>query len=508
LEPATPHPLLGQAAFRRAALIVIILTIVRLLGLKLSSADLFSDEAQYWSWSRELAFGYFSKPPLIAWVIAAAEELCGTSEACVRAPAPVLYAGSALLAFGLGQSLYDSRVGFWSAMLVAWGTGTIFSARIISTDVPLLFFWALALVAYARLRKQADWHWALLLGVAIGAGLLSKYAMIYFLPGMLVAAAWEKRARALLRAPQLALTVIAAALVVLPNVMWNLAHGFLEFREATSAVSGEPLQPSLIRPLEFVLTQFAVFGPVVFAVALAAMARLRSPRICPQDRVLVAFAAPPLVIITATAVFVHTYGNWAAVSALPLAVLSAAMLVRWNLMPLLWVSLGLGIVGQIAAIGADHYATEIRSAFPNLPNPYVRTLGWRSYAQTAGELARKRALPTIAAETRADVAALLYYWRDQPETILAWSNSDYPAFDLTRGLTQSAREPVLFVSECPFVGRLERYYGTVMPLGAFAPQDVVVRPFNAFLLENPRGPIGILAPCRAEQELDREPPLK
>jgi hypothetical protein len=47
-----------------------------------------------------------------------------------------------------------------------------------------------------------------------------------------------------------------------------------------------------------------------------------------------------------------------------------------------------------------------------------------------------------------------------------------------------------------------------MALGAFVPHDVVVRPFNAFLLENPRGPIGMLAPCQAEQEFDRKPRLK
>jgi hypothetical protein len=34
--------------------------------------DLFFDESQYWSWSRDLAFGYIYKPPLLAWIIGAA----------------------------------------------------------------------------------------------------------------------------------------------------------------------------------------------------------------------------------------------------------------------------------------------------------------------------------------------------------------------------------------------------------------------------------------------------
>jgi 4-amino-4-deoxy-L-arabinose transferase-like glycosyltransferase len=492
------NPQLGQVAFRRAALIIIGATVTRLVGLELSTVDLFFDEAQYWSWSRELAFGYFSKPPLIAWLIAAAQEVCGSSEACVRAPAPVMHLGTALLTFALGRTLYDSRTGFWAAMLVAWGTGTLFSARIISTDVPLAFFWALALFAYARLVKQPDWRWALLLGIAIGAGLLSKYAMIYFLPGMLLAAVFAKEARAVLREPQLGLALVMAALIVSPNLTWNIAHGFLEFRHVANAVSGQSLEPSLIRPLEFIAAQFAVCGPIVFGVALIAMARLGSPVIYPADRILIAFAAPALALITATAMVVHVYANWAAVSSIPLAVLSAAILLRRKMAPLLWASVGLGVVLQITVIGADAYATQIRKWFPNLPNPYVRTLGWKAYAQTAGVLARKLAIPTIAGERRSDVAALLYYWRDQPEQIVAWPGSDLPNFELTRGLTAAARQPVLFVSECPFVPRLEQFFATVTPLGASYPEDPVVRPFNAFKLENPRGSIGSLTACRAE----------
>jgi 4-amino-4-deoxy-L-arabinose transferase-like glycosyltransferase len=66
-------------------------TVVRLIGLTASNVDLFTDESQYWSWSRELSWGYFSKPPLVAWIIHFAESMCGSSEACIRAPSPIFY---------------------------------------------------------------------------------------------------------------------------------------------------------------------------------------------------------------------------------------------------------------------------------------------------------------------------------------------------------------------------------------------------------------------------------
>src|SRR5256885_1354122 len=160
-----------------AAAILALLTVIRLAGLKFSFVDLFFDEAQYWAWSRELAFGYFSKPPLLAWTIAGAERVCGASEACIRAPAPLLYFGSSLLVYAIARVLYDARVAFFAALSTALAMGTAFSSRIISTDVPLLFFWALALLAYVKLLGGAPRWWAAVLGLALGLGLMAKYAM-------------------------------------------------------------------------------------------------------------------------------------------------------------------------------------------------------------------------------------------------------------------------------------------------------------------------------------------
>jgi 4-amino-4-deoxy-L-arabinose transferase-like glycosyltransferase len=176
--------------------ILLALTAVRVIGLVYSDVDLFFDEAQYWAWSRELAFGYFSKPPLLAWLIAGAETVCGSSEACVRAPAPVLYLGTALVSYAIAKTLYDETTAFWAAMLFALSTGVAFSSRIISTDVPLLFFWAVALLAYVKLLRGGDWRWGVVLGVAFGLGMMAKYAMIYFLLGVVAAFVIDHDARA------------------------------------------------------------------------------------------------------------------------------------------------------------------------------------------------------------------------------------------------------------------------------------------------------------------------
>src|SRR5690606_17092404 len=171
----------GEAWF--PALIAVLggLLVVRMVALAFNGTDLFFDEAQYWSWSLEPVFGYYSKPPLIAWVIRVATETCGHSEFCIRLPSPIIHSATALVIYAVAARLYDRRVGFWSAVVFATLPGISLSAGIISTDVPLLFFWAVALYALVRLLDSDRWWPAVLLGVALGLGLNAKYAMVYFL---------------------------------------------------------------------------------------------------------------------------------------------------------------------------------------------------------------------------------------------------------------------------------------------------------------------------------------
>ncbi|MEO2088494.1 MAG: glycosyltransferase family 39 protein, partial [Gemmataceae bacterium] len=49
--------------------------------------DLSPDEAHYWDWSRHLDWCYYSKGPLVAWLIRGSCELFGTTAFAVRLPA-------------------------------------------------------------------------------------------------------------------------------------------------------------------------------------------------------------------------------------------------------------------------------------------------------------------------------------------------------------------------------------------------------------------------------------
>ncbi len=499
LSESSPRSL-AVPSFGLALGILALVTIVRLIGLRYSVVDLFFDESQYWAWSRELAFGYFSKPPLLAWIISLAEHVCGPSEACIRAPSPILYFGTSLLVYALARQLYDERVAFFAAVSLMLATGTAFSSRIISTDVPLLFFWALALLAYVKLWSGADRRWTIVLGVALGLGLLAKYAMIYFVASVALAAWLGGDMRRLVRSRGLWIALAIAAALIIPNILWNVENGLVTFRHTGDNIQGCGVQINPLRGFEFLATQFAVFGPVVFAVLLAAITRIASPRLRRDDRLMLAFAIPPLALVTVTATVTHANANWAAPAFISGIVVAVALLVRHGYWRTLAASLAIGIAVQAIALAGDAMATRVHIPFVRKGDIYARTLGWRALGEQAGRLARHAGARTMAGEYRDAVASMLYYWRDQPEQILAWQVGPVPDhhFELTRALTDAAPLPILFVTYCPSPARLDDYFSKVELVGRIeAPTGPTSgRVLYAFKLEMPRKPIGPLGLCQ------------
>ena len=82
------------------------LTAWRLAALELGPLTLMFDEAQYWTWAKAPAFGYFSKLPMVAWRIAFTTSLCGDGEACVRSSSPLLHLVTAFTVWLLARRMF------------------------------------------------------------------------------------------------------------------------------------------------------------------------------------------------------------------------------------------------------------------------------------------------------------------------------------------------------------------------------------------------------------------
>ncbi len=419
-----------DVAFLAFCGIAAILLIFRVAILLLSPLDLHFDEAQYWYWSRDLDWGYFSKPPLIGWTIAATTSLFGDAPWAVRLASPIAHTLGAFALYALAARLYTPMAGVWAGVGWLLMPGVQFSASLISTDALLLPLWCAALLAFHRFVETRSWGWAVALGAAAGFGMLAKYAMGYFPLCAAVAFLWSPQVRAALLSRQALAAWGVALTIVAPNAIWNAANRF-----ATVAHTAEntDLGGSLFHPgeaLNFILSQAGVLGPILF-VALAALLvqAVRAPgRIEERERVLWAFIAPPLAIIIVQALLTRAHANWAAAAYPAAIVLLAGLLSRGRIGRIaLWSSAGVhAALGALLA--AVTLSPEIVDRFSDKrPRGLREAAAW---AQTADRieaevaaLAQTGPVTAILVDHRAAFFELAYQWRDSgapPAPLRMW----------------------------------------------------------------------------------------
>ncbi|HEX2150870.1 MAG TPA: glycosyltransferase family 39 protein, partial [Stellaceae bacterium] len=385
--------------------------------------DLYPDEAQYWFWAQHPALGYYSKPPLIAWLIALTTAAFGDSEFAVRLSAPLLHAVTAGFVYAIGARLYEGRVGFWAALVYLTAPGVSLSAYVISTDAALLPCWAAALYAFVRARDSDGpvWWiaaWWIAAGVAAGIGLLAKYAMVYWLIsafGFVLLVPGERRhLRPLLGAAGI------AVLLYLPNFWWNWSNGFVSYLHVRDNAG---LSRGLVNPgafLEFFGSQFAVAGPLLFAALLAILAR---PRFLmePRARLLAAFALPSLAMMLCLSFLSRAQPNWAA----PAYVSASVLVVGWALARgwRRWIgaSVAVNIAVAVAAFGATDALASAGIRVPARYDALHRLRGWQELGDEVSRLLASHPGLTLLADDRELLAALIYYVRPHPFGAVEWN---------------------------------------------------------------------------------------
>ena len=246
-------------------LILIFLTISRIFVLHISPLELSVDEAQYWDWSRNLQFGYFSKPPLIAWLISFSTFVFGSEELAVRLFSPILHFLISIILWIICIKIYGNDAGKFAALIWCTLPLTGLGSFIISTDTPLLFFWSLSLLALTNIIKEKSFIWTILLGVFLGFGFLTKYAMIYFVIFLIIFWLIYDRNK-FIKFYNLILIFILFFLFSLPNIYWNYANEFSTINHVIYNADLEKINFNFNHVLTFLISQFFVFGPVTFLI--------------------------------------------------------------------------------------------------------------------------------------------------------------------------------------------------------------------------------------------------
>src|SRR5882757_586746 len=187
------------------------------------------DELQFLSDARHLDWGFVSYPPLTPFLERIGLGIFGVSLTGLRLFSVIAQALAIFVTGLMAWELGGRRLAQVAAALaVALSPLPLFSGtefQYTSFD----YLWCV-LIAYfvIRLLKSENPRWWLAIGATIGLGLMTKYAILFFVAGVL-GGFLLTRARRFLASWYFLGAIALTLLIVLPNLIWQAHHGFISY---------------------------------------------------------------------------------------------------------------------------------------------------------------------------------------------------------------------------------------------------------------------------------------
>jgi len=396
--------------------------------------ELHFDEAQYWEWSQRLDWSYYSKGPLVAWLIALSEGLFGHGEWQTRLPAWIVHALWLMLLYGMTRDVWGSRVAGWWAVLIGLTTPLYFALGLVmTTDIMLFTCWTAGLWSmYRALFKNRPLAWYAA-GAAFGAGALTKLSIALLplsaLPWILL---YHRRE---LKNPHLWGGVGLMIAIMSPMLLWNFDHGWPMFLHEMHHVEGE----GRALPVEFILGQWGVLSPIVVIVALTVL--WRRPQTADR-RFLWWTSLLVLAFFAFKAISAKVQLNWPAPVYIGLIVLFAGMVPRlsqnWRK------TLYAGIACSLLLMVPVFFPSTI--GVPPDKDPLRITKAWRQSVTRIHDVAPRTDF--LFTHNYQIAAELAYYWPGKkiPVYIASFGQRRYNQHDLWPGLETEMGHDGLYVS--------------------------------------------------------------
>lgn len=216
------------------------------------------DEAQYWTWSKALDLGYFSKPAGIGYQIACTTFLFGDTVLGVRIGAMVWGACTTYLIYYQAIKLnFSQKHAFWAAALFALSPIGFYLSFAATTDGPAIFWMLVALVAMLGIIEGKNRE--VPLGLAIATAVFFKWSAFLFWPLYLIALFFVQE----LRNKRILLAFLLSLLGFVPSLIWNVSHEFATFLHVKGNLFSSVGKKSG-NFFDFFGAQIALFSPIPF----------------------------------------------------------------------------------------------------------------------------------------------------------------------------------------------------------------------------------------------------
>ena len=258
-----------KSAFRPLIAALIVIAAMTLLRVTYASlTELRTDEAYYWTWSKEGALSFLDHPPMIAWFIRFGTAIFGDTNFGVRfAGVLAMLVTQVLLADIVRRVTHDVRAIVFAVLMpeAALYYGLLMAK--VSPDTALIPFAVAMVWALVRLVEDNDARWWLAAGAFAGLALLSKFTAIMLLPAVaafMLVPKWRAR---WLVSPYPWLAALIATVLFLPVLVWNAEHDWASFR--FQFVRAAATREMSLRTLgEFISLQLGLVGFILLPVVL------------------------------------------------------------------------------------------------------------------------------------------------------------------------------------------------------------------------------------------------
>ena len=376
------------------------------------------EEAQYWQWSTTPDLGYFTKPPMIAWLIGLSTSLFGSGEFGVRAFAPIMQAVTAIIMVLIGRYMGGASVGRWAAVIWISLPVTAIGGFIISTDSPMIMFLLMAMLLLSPVAKgqSISTQSVFTAGLMMGAAMMAKYAAVYFLVGLAIWWLWQGRhskpvTGASSQTRKIIIFALGAIAILAPNLVWNLNNGFVTVGHLGDNANLDETVLSATRSLEFIISQMGVVGPVIAGLAVIAIWRMKTN---PSARFWIALGIPALVVVTAQSFRADANANWALASWPPLIILTA-MFIAEGSRRIKQIAIA-GVAVNASLVLVILLATIMGHFGPLTPasDPLRRLRGWDQHYQDLAEFTATHQADAIVTTRREHIAKMIWQHRNNP----------------------------------------------------------------------------------------------
>lgn len=295
---------------QRLSLILALKAFAMLFIILYAGIGLGPDEAQYWTWSQALDWGYYSKPPGIAWQIWLGTTLFGQNEWGVRSMSVILGILQAFAVYRL--ALYASlsqRAAYWSALFMAFTPLGILGSFFAITDVGFLLCWTGACLAVIKPLQRKEKLNPLWIGLWILGGSLFKWPIYCFWGFVFLCRPFLFPQ---LKIKTLLLGVLISLLGLLPSLWWNGSHDWATFRHVFATVQGGSSHKAGGNVAEFLGAQALLLSPILFFLFLFALKNWISQRkeLSPALHFCGVVTCVSLLFTLGASFFQKIQGNW------------------------------------------------------------------------------------------------------------------------------------------------------------------------------------------------------